>query len=156
MVDNFDYKKYLKENKLFEEAPAFNKEPESDDGVEWVSADWSDFVGFVDELIPALKKLGLHVEEDPELEGSDMIGIIISKNEIDLENPIFWSRDEEAEELDESEDELTIHEKDKKFYSQLKTYVEKNIEDGDSNLDILNTVQQFLSYINPKDKSHIK
>jgi hypothetical protein len=48
----------------------------------FVSSDWKDFEGFVDELKEELAKLGLHVYDDPVHVGSDDVGIMISDTKL--------------------------------------------------------------------------
>jgi hypothetical protein len=43
-----------------------------------VSADWKDFEGFIEQLKPALERLGISMVEDPDYEGSDTYGFLLS------------------------------------------------------------------------------
>ncbi len=71
---------------------------------EQVAADYKDFEGFIDDLLPTLKKLGLYAINDPVYNGSDSYGILISKSPISKAELKAYS-DEfygEEEELDEN------------------------------------------------------
>ena len=56
---------------------------EEDEEFYQVSADFSDIDGFVENLMKVLPSLGINVIDDPILDGSDQVGIILSKREID-------------------------------------------------------------------------
>ena len=47
-----------------------------------VAADWKDFGGFIENLKITLKKLGIHITDDPMFDGTDMYGVLISKEKI--------------------------------------------------------------------------
>lgn len=59
---------------------------DTQDNVISISSDWSDFDSFVESLIEELPKLGLVIMFDPQLEGSDMVGVIISKSQSELDS----------------------------------------------------------------------
>lgn len=94
----FNYKKFITEGKLHKE-PTNENEAEQDYLV--VNSDWKDFEGFIDNLTTELKIYGLHVMEDPTMEGSDQIGVIISRTPIDPQQVID---DSNAEFEDYSDD----------------------------------------------------
>src|SRR5215831_17410196 len=43
-----------------------------------VSADYTDFEGFLEQLKPALERLGISMIDDPDFEGTDSYGILLS------------------------------------------------------------------------------
>jgi len=93
----FDKDEGEKENKLLEgdvETPVS------------VAADWEDFEGFVENLLPVLQSFGLYADWDPDLKFSMVMrGIVISRNPI----PEDYSAYEDGEgETEESEDEVFI------------------------------------------------
>lgn len=49
---------------------------------EFVTADYKDFSGFVEQLEKSLKTFGLNMYSDPQTDGSDTIGIIITSHKI--------------------------------------------------------------------------
>jgi len=109
-MDNFDLKKFLIEGKLQKEetlTPKFKKgklnemynegslnenseEPQGNpnDEVFSIRADWKDIEGFVNKTQEVFEALGFHVIEDPISEDSDEIGILVSKNPIDVDQYI--------------------------------------------------------------------
>jgi hypothetical protein len=97
------FKTLLKEYGYFDVDEA--KKP-SKYNFEQVAADYKDFEGFIDDLLPTLKKLGLYAINDPVYNGSDSYGILISKSPITKAELKAYSNefygDGEEEELDEN------------------------------------------------------
>jgi hypothetical protein len=97
------FKTLLKEYGYFDVDEA--KKP-SKYNFEQVAADYKDFEGFIDDLLPTLKKLGLYAINDPVYNGSDSYGILISKSPITKAELKTYSNefygDGEEEELDEN------------------------------------------------------
>lgn len=73
----------------------------------YVSADYKDFGGFIEELLPTLRKLGVHATWDPSLAGQDSYGIVLSPVPIDPELlakeliQITIGTEEETEEMEQ-------------------------------------------------------
>jgi hypothetical protein len=47
-----------------------------------VAADWKDIEGLCKEFETALKKFGIHMVQDPDMEGSDTYGFILSNRKL--------------------------------------------------------------------------
>lgn len=120
-----------------------------------VNADYSDFGGFVNQLKPVLKKLGLYVINDPILDGSDSIGIIISKtpitkSQIQILRKEYFGPDEE--DLDENTDNTRRKVEDIFFkWDEIVDNDRQGIEQGYTNGEpVVNIYMNDKSIINKK------
>lgn len=69
---------------------------------EFVVADWKDIDGLIESFEEALKEFGIHMYQDPTLEGSDTYGFLLSSvemtdEEIAGESEEFWGPWEEED-----------------------------------------------------------
>ena len=69
----------------------------------FISADWSDIEGLVDEFEKALKNFGLFMYNDPGFEGTDCYGFVISNETLTDEQIAKLCACEDEEEKDEDE-----------------------------------------------------
>lgn len=56
--------------------------PKDKPQIESARADWKDINGMIEEFEKALTALGLHIYDDPVMEGSDTYGFYISNQEL--------------------------------------------------------------------------
>jgi len=58
------------------------KEGIDENEIQHVSSDWKDVEGLIDSYTKVLKKFGINTYEDPLLKGSDMVGVLLSKQNL--------------------------------------------------------------------------